>query len=158
MDVIGKVGVRIFLQERLQKLVEDELPKSQCRFRKGRSRADMIFTVHQLVQKPCEHKCTAFFTFVDLKKTHNSVPREAMWMALAKTGIPEEIVVPIKSFHLDMKVRIRMDGAMLEKIMVKNGLRQGCCMAPVLFNFYTCLAVERWLVRVRDNKGVGITI
>ena len=31
-------------------------------------------------------------------------------------------------------------------------------MAPVLFNLYTCLAVERWLERVKDVEGVGMTI
>ena len=31
-------------------------------------------------------------------------------------------------------------------------------MAPVLFNIYTCLAVERWLERVDGAEGVGITI
>ena len=74
------------LQERLQKLAEDELPELQCGFRKGRSCADMIFTVHQLVEKSCEHKSEAIFTFIDLKKAYDSVPREAMWMALAKPG------------------------------------------------------------------------
>ena len=81
-----------------------------------------------------------------------------MWMALAKLGVPDETIQLIKSFHQDMKARIRMGGEMLEPIDVKNGLRQGCCMAPVLFNLYTCLAVERWLARVKDNEGVGITI
>ena len=57
-----------------------------------------------------------------------------------------------------MKAKIRLDGTTLEEIEVQNGLRQGCCMAPVLFNLYTCLAVERWLVRVEDTEGVGITI
>ena len=31
-------------------------------------------------------------------------------------------------------------------------------MASVLFNLYTCLAVERWLERVKDVEGVGMTI
>ena len=139
-------------------MAEDELPESQCGFRKGRSCADMIFTVRQLVEKSCEHKSKAFFTFIDLKKAYDSVPREAMWMALAKLGVPDETIQVIKSFHQDMKARIRMGGVMLKSIDVKNGLRQGCCMAPVLFNLYTCLAVERWLARVKENEGVGITI
>ena len=42
---------------------------------------------------------------------------------------------------------------MIEKIQVQNGLRQDCCMTPVLFNSYTCLAVERWLEKVRGDEG-----
>ena len=105
---------------------------------------DITFTVHQLVEKSWEHKSKAFFTFIDLKKAYDSVPREAMWIALTKLGVPEEIVQLIKSkFHQDMKPKICIDGAMLEEIEVVNSLRQRCCMAPVLFNLYSCLAVER---------------
>ena len=50
LDVVGKVVARI-LQERLQKLAEDELPESQSVFQAGRSCTDMIFTVRQLVEK-----------------------------------------------------------------------------------------------------------
>ena len=50
LDVVGKVIARI-LQDCLQKLAEDELPESQCGFRKGRGCSDMIFTIRQLVEK-----------------------------------------------------------------------------------------------------------
>ena len=50
LEVVGKVVARV-IQERLQKIAEEELPESQCGFRKGRSCADMIFTVRQLVEK-----------------------------------------------------------------------------------------------------------
>ena len=50
LDVVGKVVARV-LQGWLQRLVEIELPKSQCGFRKGRGCIDMIFTVCQLVEK-----------------------------------------------------------------------------------------------------------
>ena len=72
--------------------------------------------------------------------------------------MPEETVQLIKSFHQDMKAKIRIDRTMLEEIEVVNGLRQGCCMAPVLFNLYSCLAIERWLARIENVEGVGITI
>ena len=157
LDVIGKIVARI-LQERLQKLAENELPESQCGFRKGRSCADTIFTVCQLVEKSLEHESKAFFTFIDLKKAYDSVPGQTMWKALEKLVVPEETIQLIASFHLDMKAKICLDGTMLEEIEVQSDLRQGCCMALVLFNLYTCLAVERWLVRVEDTEGVGITI
>ena len=47
LDVAGKIVARI-LQERLQMFAEQELPESQCGFRKGHSCTDMIFTVRQL--------------------------------------------------------------------------------------------------------------
>ena len=31
-------------------------------------------------------------------------------------------------------------------------------MAPVLFNLYTCLVVERWLAKIEGEDGVGITV
>ena len=51
------------------------------------------------MEKSWEHKSKAFFTFIDLKKAYDSVPREVMWIALAKLGVPEETVQLVKSFH-----------------------------------------------------------
>ena len=51
-----------------------------------------------------------------------------------------------------------MEGRTLELIRMENGLRQECCMAPVLFNLYMCLAVETWLERLDGVDGVGITV
>ena len=93
LDIVGKVVARV-LQDRLQKIcivAEDELPESQCGFRKSRGCTDMIFVVRQLVETSWEHNSKAFFTFVDLKKAYESVPREAMWLALSKLGIPDLI-------------------------------------------------------------------
>ena len=57
-----------------------------------------------------------------------------------------------------VRARVRLDGVLLEEISVQNGLRQDCCMAPVLFNLYTCLAVEKWQERLDGVAGVGITV
>ena len=67
VDMVGKVVAKI-LQERLQQVAEEELPESQCGFRKGRGCMDMIFIFFK-----------QFFLFIDLKKAYDSVPRTAMW-------------------------------------------------------------------------------
>ena len=48
-----------------------------------------------------------------------------------------------------------MDGELLEEIEVNNGLRQGCTMAPTLFNFYASVVAERWKEAVHDEEDVG---
>ena len=54
-----------------------------------------------------------------------------------------------------MKAKIRVDGKLLNEIEVENGVRQGCTMAPTLFNLYACVMAERWMSRVHDIDGVG---
>ena len=56
-----------------------------------------------------------------------------------------------------MTAQIKLNGILLEPISVDNGLRQGCCMAPVLFNLYACFVMERWSTRVQD-PSVGVMI
>ena len=138
LDMVGKVVARI-VQSRLQVLAEKELPESQCGFRRGRGCIDMLFIVRQLAEKAIEHQTKQFLIFVDLRKAYDSVPREALWAALGKLGVPDVLVDVVRSFHTNMMARVRVDGELLEEIGVNNGLRQGCTMAPTLFNLYACV-------------------
>ena len=81
-----------------------------------------------------------------------------MWLALGNLGIPKGVVKLIRSCHEGMKANIHLDGSLLELFDVMNGLRQGCCMAPVLFNLSTCLVTERWQTRVEGAEGVDIRL
>ena len=131
------------LQDRLQKLAEEDLPKSQCGFRKDRGCSDMIFRVRQLVEKSWEHRAKMFFLFIDHRKAYDAVPRAAMWSILGKLGVPELTIELIKTFHQDTQAKIRVDGDTLNEIDVRNGLRQGCCLALVLFNLHICMCAGR---------------
>ena len=76
----GKVFAKI-IQQRLQAVMEEVLADSQCG---NCGCTDMIVCAHQLVEKSIEHDTKAFILFIDLKKVYNSVPRDAMWLILAK--------------------------------------------------------------------------
>ena len=143
LDVVGKIFARI-IQERLQTIAEYILPESQCGFRKGRGCVDMIFVARQLMEKAIEHGETLFVLFVDLKKAYDSVPRQALWKVLMKCGVPTRMLGIIQSFHQDMNAEVRVGSAMSESLEVKNGLRQGCTLAPTLFNMYFSAMVACW--------------
>ena len=118
--------------------------------------SDMVFTVRQLVEKSWEHRTKSFLVFIDLNKAYDSVLREALWMALGKLGIPDTLTKLIKSFHCNMQAQIRLNDTLIDPIDVNNGLRQGCSMAPVLFNLNSCLVIKRWNSRVSSLEHTGI--
>ncbi len=68
------------------------------------------------MEKSWKHTAKSFFTFINLKKAYDSVPREAMWLALKKLGVPDQTVQLIRSFHQGMKAKICLDGSLLEQI------------------------------------------
>ena len=80
-----------------------------------------------------------------------------MWLTLKKLGVPDHTIDIIRSFHDGMTAQIKLNGTLLEPISVDNGLQQGCCMAPVLFNLYACFVMECWSARVQD-PSVGVMI
>ena len=107
LDVVGKMVARV-VQDRLQDLDEEVLPESQCGFQSGRGCSDMIFPVRQVVEKSWELKAKAFLVFIDLRKAHYYVPRKALWVALRKLGVPDQLIDIIRSFHQDMKAQIHL--------------------------------------------------
>ena len=69
LDVVDRV-IAWIIQERL--LAEEELPESQCNFRKGRGCSDMVFAVRQLVEKPWEHRSKSFLVLGSTRKARCS--------------------------------------------------------------------------------------
>jgi hypothetical protein len=52
------------------------------------------------------------------------------------------------------KAEVRVDSATTESFEVKNGLRQGCTLAPSLFNLYFGAMVAGWRSRYADGVSV----
>ena len=143
LDVTGKIFSKI-IQSRLQNVAEEVLPDSQCGFRAGRGCADMIFCARQLVEKASEHNTKLYFLFVDLRKASDSVPREALWQVLKKYGFPSTLVSIIRSLHDGTTAEVTVGGSTTPEIQVTNGLRQGCTIAPTLFNLFV---IGQWRKR-----------
>ena len=146
----GKVFARILLN-RLLPLSEDILPETQFGFRPNRSTCEAIFSIRQLQEKSREQGQPLYACFVDLEKAFDSVPREALWVVLAKLGCTDKFVRMIRLLHDDMRCCVNVQGEDSEFFTVSCGVKQGCVLAPTLFALYFAVVVREALQTLSDG-------
>ena len=95
-----------------------------------------------------------FSVFIALTKAFDTVNRETLWTVLECIGCPPKFISMIRLFHDGMTGQALSNGNVTEAFAISNGVKQGCVLAPVLFNvFFTCMLSHT----VRDlEKGVYI--
>ena len=135
LNVAGKVFTRP-IADRISDISESIIDETQCGFRKQHGTVDMVFVARQLQEKAREQNCQLFMCFFDLKIAYDSVPRDALWCLRGKLGFPAKMVNIIKQLHFGMEASVCINGVLSNPFSVSNGLKQGCVLAPFLFNLY----------------------
>jgi hypothetical protein len=135
LSVPGKVYARVLLN-RIATFAESVLSESQNGFRKGRSCVDAIFSLRRLSELSVEYQQQLHVAFVDFTKAYDSVVRERLWSVLYGMGLPHSFIIRLASFHDHTTVKVRVASLLSSDFRTRLGLRQGCVLAPVLFNLY----------------------
>ncbi len=156
LAVAGKVLARVMLARLLATITDVVLPESQCGFRRDRSTTDMIFVARLLQEKCREQHRNLYMAFVDLTKAFDTVNRDILWRILAKCGCPPRFTSILKDFHSGMSARVAVGGLESEPFEVNVGVKQGCVLAPALFNIY--LVAVTLLSRHSVNPDDGVAI
>ncbi len=142
LDIIGKVYTRVLLG-RLQAAMDCHLEEAQMGFRSGRSYFDVLFTMGQLISWSREYRWPLFACFVDLKKAYDCVNRDALWFVLRQQGVPAKLVELLWDLHTGSTATIKAFGGESEPFEIKRGVRQGCNIAPLLFNIFLDYVVKQ---------------
>ena len=108
----------------------DEL---QFGFVPGRGTTDAIFVARQMQEKFIAANKPLYFTFVDLEKAFDRVPRDVLWWALRSLGVEEWAVQAVQSMYSNARSRVRVNGQYSEEFDVKVGVHQGSVLSPLLF-------------------------
>ena len=125
--------------------MEQHLRKEQAGFSKHRSCVDLIKTSRIILEQNVKWQSILYVTFTDFEKAFDSVKREVMWLMLQECGIPTKIIQIIKIFYVGFKCKISHEGKLSDFLEVRNGVRQGCILSPVLF----LLILDRVMKSVR---------
>ena len=124
---------------KLQLLADRVYPESQCGFRAERSTIDMVFSLRQLQEKCREQRRPLYLAFIDLTKAFDLVSRNGLFALLERIGCPPKLLKMITSFHVDMNGTVQFDGSSSDPFPIKNGVKQGCVLAPTLFGVFFSL-------------------
>ena len=154
LSVAGKILARILLSRLLDSVTDIILPESQCGFRRDRSTIDMIFVARLLQEKCREQHKDLYIAFIDLTKAFDTVNRDILWNILSKCGCPPKFMAILKGFHTRMSASVVAAGLVSDPFEVNVGVKQGCVLAPAIFNIY--LAAVTLLARYDVNIEDGV--
>ena len=85
---------------------------------------------------------------MDFSKVNDLVRKEVLCIILIEFGIPMKLVGVIKMSLNETYSRVWVGNRLSDMFPVKNGLKQGDALLPLLFNF----AVEYAIRRVQVNQ------
>ena len=101
----------------------------------GKATIDNIFILRQLNEKYREFRKTSWHVFVDYRQAYDSVHRPSLWLILRLFGLPAKLIRIIKVCYENSSGRVRVGGSLTDAFDVVTGLRQGCPLSCILFNF-----------------------
>lgn len=156
LSAAGKVLAKIMLFRLTMHITEDILPETQCGFRQNRSTLDMVFAARQVQEKCREQNKDLYITFIDLTKAFDTVDRDILWRILQKFGVPPKFLGILKQFHSGMQASVLVGGQKSPPFPVKVGVKQGCVLAPVIFNLFLTAATLLFHKTIQEDGGVKI--
>ena len=130
------------------------LPEEQSGFRPNRSTTDVMFMIRRLQELALKKRIPLYVCFIDLTKAYDAVDRTLLWTVLARFGVPQIMISVIRQFHDGMRACVRLDDRVCSRwFAVEQGLRQGCVLAPFLFNIFFAAVINVASTRFKADKG-----
>ena len=145
------------------------LQEERSGFRPNRSTTDMMFVIRRFQELARKKPISLYVCFIDLTKAYDSVDRTLLWTVLARFGVPQHMISVIRQFHDGMRACVRLDDRVCSRwFTVRQGLRQGCVLASLLFNIFFAVVINvasthfkadekimGTLVYLRKKRGAG---
>ena len=133
LSIITKV-----LNIRMGRICEDNnlFGDVQYGFRSNRSTSDCVFILLAAIRKAKRQRRAISIAFCDLAKAYDSVNREILYTKLRAMGFGGRTCSLIQSLYYNDSVQVKIQGGLTEPLWFTQGVKQGCCLSPLLFALY----------------------
>jgi retron-type reverse transcriptase len=131
------------LRRRIEKKIEDVLGEDQFGFRRGKGTRDAIGMLRIISERTLEIEEELSVCFIDLQQAFDRVNWTKLMQILKETGIDWRERRLISNLYMAQSVKVRLNRRKTRSVKTGRGVRQGCCLSPILFKLYSeCLTKE----------------
>ena len=147
-----KLFTRI-LQNRIQRILDENQPRKQAGFRGGYSATDHLHALNQLIEKANEYQLNLCVGYIDYEKAFDSIEHAELFIALRKTGVNETYVKILEDIYTNAIATIHLDNDVSKPIYINRGVRQGDTISPKIFT--TAMEVEIFKKLDFEEQGMN---
>ena len=130
LEVALKLYERV-IESRIRERVK--IHSNQFGFMPGKGTTDAIFILRQVQEKILEGNNSRYWSFVDLEKAFDRVPREVVYWSLRRKGITEKLIRTVRTMYDGAKTTVRTGKGNTTAFEIRVGVHQGSCLSPLLF-------------------------
>jgi hypothetical protein len=81
--------------------------------------------------------------FIEFKKAYDSVKREVIYNIMLEFGIPKKQIRLVRMCSNETYNKDRISRLLSDTFPIRNGLKQGNALSPLLFNFALEYAIRK---------------
>ncbi|BHF67733.1 hypothetical protein SprV_0301076100 [Sparganum proliferum] len=139
------------LKKRFQAVRDSRTRPNQAGFHAGRGSADQIFTLRRILEFRHSYQQPTAVCFIDFAAALDSVHRESLWRVMPLDGLPAKIIAMVKACYRSTTARVRVRNNLSQRFGIRSGVRLGCILPPILFNY----AID-WILGRTLREGDGV--
>ena len=152
ISCLGKLYLSLWAR-RIADFLDAKLDDGQGGFRRERSTIDQALTLKEILRKRKNNDKKTFLLFVDFRKAFDTVWHDGLWKRLWDCGIQGKAWRVVKNLYSSIQSRVRVDNQESKSVQMRQGVRQGCPLSPVLFNCF----INELAKKLRDtNMGLQV--
>lgn len=94
-----------------------------------------LFAAHSILNSSRRYKRSLHTAWYDLQDAFGSIPQQLIFQVLRQLGLPSAFNKIIKHEYQNAVMYIRTEAGLTPPIAIRKGVKQGCPLSPILFNF-----------------------
>ena len=138
------------LGNRIVKAIDVIINSNQTGFVAGRSISTHIRTIDDILILSRKYETEGIMTNLDFKKAFDSIEKESILKSLELFNFGPYFINMVKTLIANTESSVQNGGWISKRFNTERGIRQGCCVSPLLF----ILVVELLAIKIRNDDTI----